>query len=54
MTDFDILDKPCNISAISKIIDKNNSLDVDFNEIQNFFENYVQFVELKIKDVDIP
>ena len=54
MTGFDILNKPFNVSAISKIIDKNNSLGVDFNEIQVFFEEYVEFENFKIKDLLIP
>ena len=54
MTKFDILDNPFNISAFSRIIDVNNSLEVDFNEIQKFFEKYVEFEKFKIKDLRIP
>ena len=54
MTEFEIPDTPINNSAISKIIDINNSLDVDFEEIQKFFENYVEFENFKIKDAYIP
>ena len=50
-TGLDILDNTRNISAISKIIDVDYSLDVDFNEIQVFFDKYVKFENLKIKDV---
>ena len=53
MTGFDILNKHKNISAISKIIDLDNSLDVDFNQIKGFFEEYVEFKNFKIKDLRI-
>ena len=54
MTGFNILDNPMNISTISRIIDKNNSLDVDFNQIPDFFEEYLEFENFKIKDIRIP
>ena len=54
MTEIEITHKPFNISTLSKIIDLNNSLDVDFNEIQNFFDNYVHFENFKIKNLKIP
>ena len=54
MTEFEIPDTPINNSAISKIIDINNSLDVDFEEIQKFFENYVEYENFKIKNAYIP
>ena len=54
MSEFEIPDTPSNNSAINKIIDINNSLDVDFEEIQKFFENYVEYENFKIKNAYIP
>ena len=54
MKELEIRDLPSNNSAISNVIDLNNSLCVNFNDIQNFFENYVEIENLKIKNVYIP
>ena len=53
LTEIEITDKPFNISAIIKITDKENQLEVNLIEIQNFFDKYVDIEDFKIKNISI-
>ena len=46
---MEIVDNVPNRKLISKIIDKNNSLDVDFAEINAFFSSLVNFENRKLQ-----
>ena len=54
ITEFEIVNNNSNNGLLNKIIDVDNSWDVDFNEMKNFFEKHVMFENFKIKDVGIP